>query len=209
MRISAHMLSCAKRVMVREHTLANLRATDWDAEPQLELDQQAPHLAPCVRMTAAVRQLLQCAASGHPQFILFLEDDLRFNRHLRYNIVQWLLKFDAAPDGHFFGSLFNPSGCAIGARISRDTIVVDGKCAFGSQAMLFSSATARHLLDKWDMYDSLHDFRMYHLAAMAGPVYCHVPSLVQHLNVPSTWGGRYARAHDFTADWRAAALRLD
>jgi hypothetical protein len=30
------------------------------------------------------------------------------------------------------------------------------------------------------------------------------PSIVQHLNVPSTWGGCYARAPDFLADWRAA-----
>jgi hypothetical protein len=205
MRISAYMLSCPKRAMIREHTLANLRATDWDAEPRLEIDSAPAHFAPCVRMTEAVRRVLQCAASGDPQFILFLEDDLRFNRHLRYNIVQWLRRFDAIPDGHFFGSLFNPSGWAIGTRVSGDTFVVDEKCAFGSQAMLFSSVTARHLLDRWELHDGLHDFRMYHLAATAGPIYCHVPSLVQQINAPSSWGGRYFRAHDYLADWRAIA----
>jgi hypothetical protein len=204
MRISAYMLSCDQRAAVRERTLSNLRLTDWEAEPQIELDRESGELPPYIRMAKTVRQLLRQAISSSPEFVLFLEDDLRFNRHLRHNIDRWLRSFDAIPNGHFLGSLFNPSGFGVGVRISQTTFVVDEKCAFGSQAMLFSSATARHFLHHWDGHDSLHDFRMYHLAAMTGPIYCHAPSLVQHLNVPSTWGGCYARAPDFLADWRAA-----
>jgi hypothetical protein len=118
------------------------------------------------------------------RFILFIEDDLRFNRYLRYNLDRWLKDFDASPDNRY---------------------IVDAESAFGSQALLFSSATAQHFLNCWDCYDSLHDFRMYHLAAMLGPIYGHSPSLVQHVNVPSTWGGPYARACDFIADWKAGS----
>jgi hypothetical protein len=205
MHISAYMLSCDQRAAVRERTLANFLSTDWGAEPKIELDRGSGHLPAHIRMAMAVRKLLRRVTSSSPQFILFLEDDLRFNRHLRHNLDRWLQGFDAVPDCHFFATLFNPSSFSIGARVSQTSFVVDEKCAFGSQALLFSSATARHFLDHWDRHDGLHDFRMYHLAAIVGPIYCHAPSLVQHVNVPSTWGGPYVRAHDFFADWRASS----
>jgi hypothetical protein len=205
MHIRGYMLTCEQRIAVRERTLASLRATDWGAQPRLEVDQESSQLLPHIRMAAAIRGLLRSAIESATPFILFLEDDLRFNRHLRYNIERWLEGLRAAPDRHFFATLFNPSGPSIGLRVNRTTFVVDEKCAFGSQALLFSSATARHFLDNWDRHRGLHDFRMYQLAALVGPIYCHSPSLVQHVNVQSTWGGPFSRACDFLADWKACS----
>jgi len=136
-------------------------------------------------MTAAVRELLRSAVASLSHFVLFLEDDLRFNRHLRHNLVRWLEDWHAIPERHFFATLFNPSGASIGTKLNRTTFL-DAKCAFGGQALLFSSSTARHLLDNWDRCEGLHDFRMSKLAALLGPIYCHSPSLVQHVSVPST-----------------------
>lgn len=209
MRISAYMLSCDQRSAVRERTLANLLSTDWGAEPEIGLDRESGHLPVQLRMAMAVRELLSRALSSSARFILFIEDDLRFNRYLRHNLNRWLEGFDASPERHFFATLFNSGGLSLGAKIGRDSYVVDERCAFGSQALLFSSATAQHFLNRWEQYDSLHDFRMYHLAAMHGPIYGHSPSLVQHVNVPSTWGGPYVRANDFLADWRASSNRAE
>jgi hypothetical protein len=203
-RISAYMLSCNQRSVVRGQTLANLRLSDWGVEPQIQLDREA-HQSASVRMAATVCELLRCAVLASAQFVLFLEDDLRFNRYLRHNLDWWLHTVDAGPSSHFFGTLFNSSASSFGSNVCGNTFVVDEKCAFGSQALLFSLATARHLLEHWEWHGGLHDFRMYYLASMVGPIYGHTPSLVQHVNVPSTWGGPYARAPDFSPDWKLSS----
>jgi hypothetical protein len=198
------MLSCDQRAMVRGQTLANLRLSDWGAEPQIQLGSRGHQPVP-VRMAETVCELLRSVVLCSAQFVLFLEDDLRFNRHLRHNLIRWLRALDAGASKHFFGTLFNPSGSAFGSHVCGNSFVVDEKCAFGSQALVFSVATAHHLLEHWERHGGFHDLRMYCLAAMVGPIYGHTPSLVQHVNVPSTWGGPYSRAPDFSPDWKASS----
>jgi hypothetical protein len=201
-RISAYMLSCDQRAVVRQQTLANLRLSDWGAEPRIQLDQESHERAPA-RMAAAVCKLLRRVVLCSDHFVLFLEDDLRFNRYLRYNLDAWLHVVRAEPSKHFFGTLFSSSGSSFGSDVRGNTFLVDKKYAFGSQALVFSQTTARYLLQHWQRHNVLpHDFRMYDLAAMVGPIYGHTPSLVQHVNVASTWGGPYFRAPDFSPDWK-------
>jgi hypothetical protein len=201
--ISAHMMSCEKRGTVFEWTLDSLARTDWGSPPAVDIDQQSNEEPRLGQMAKGVYSLLLRALAGPPRFILFLEDDIRFNRYLRHNVERWLQLLYAAPDKHFFATLFNPSGASIGRRVSETTFIVDPKCAFASQALLFSTMTTRHMVDNWNKHTGPHDIRMYRLAALLGPIYCHSPSLVQHRNVPSTWGGPAVRAPDFKAEWRA------
>jgi hypothetical protein len=203
--VSAYMMSCEKRAAVLECTCDSFRRTDWGEAPVVDvaIDWQPIEQPRLGRMAKDVYGLLRRAVAGPPQFVLFLEDDIRFNRHLRHNVERWLESLCAAPDRHFFATLFNPSGASIGTRVSETTFVVDVKCAFASQALLFSTVTTHHMLHNWNKHMGPHDIRMYQLAALLGPIYCHSPSLVQHRNVPSTWGGPAVRAPDFLAEWRA------
>ncbi len=113
--------------------------------------------------------------------------------------------FGGLPDRHFFATLFNSGGFSLKSGIGRNSYVGDRSCAFGSQTLLFSCATAQHFLRCWSHSESMHDIKMFQLASMLGPIYCHNPSLVQHMSVPSTWGGPYARAYDFLTDWKAVS----
>ena len=66
-----------------------------------------------------------------------------------------------------------------------------------------SVATACWILDHWDEQGGFPDIRMSRLAGQRSPVYMHRPSLVQHRQVPSVWGGVAHTAIDFSPDWRA------
>jgi len=198
------MLTCRQRDAIREHTLESFRATDWTASPCVEVAPDATATQRQHSMSIGVVRLLQRALEQPAHFILFLEDDLRFNYHLRHNLERWLELLRAQPDDLFFATLFNPSGPSIGDSAIENTYLVNAKCAFGSQALLLSTATAQHMVQHWDEdVEEHHDFKMYALAASVCPIYCHTPSLVQHMRVPSTWSGPSAYAPDFVCNWRA------
>jgi hypothetical protein len=52
----------------------------------------------------------------------------------------------------------------------------------------------------------MQDIKMSRLAARLGPIYYHLPSLVQHVGVKSTWtdDSRFHDTKSFDRDWRAA-----
>jgi hypothetical protein len=74
---------------------------------------------------------------------------------------------------------------------------------WGAQALLVSRALARYFLDHWSEGQGPPDLRMPRLAGRFVPIYCHQPSLVQHVGRASTWGGIAHEAVDFERDWRA------
>jgi hypothetical protein len=76
---------------------------------------------------------------------------------------------------------------------------------YGTQAWVLSRATARYVLDHWDEIGGYPDIRISRLAGRVTPLWYHLPSLVQHLAVPSVWGGVPHTAPDYDADWRAPA----
>jgi len=200
--VLAFMMSCAERSLLRCQTLSDLRATDWDEEPAIEINQTASGEAR-ERILATAFRLLFRAIDTRPDIILFLEDDLRFNRHLRANLGCWHPLSGIGRGCHFFGSLYNPRVQELERHNDRGYFIADPRSIFGSQALILSLATVRHLVEHWDEVDGLLDFKMSRLAAAVCPIYYHIPSLVQHVGYSSTWGGPYHRACDFRPDWKA------
>jgi len=201
MHITAYMLSCPAREGMRIQTLANLAVTDWGEPAIVEIDQTThPRLQD--RQTETAFRLLQHALADGPDFFLFLEDDLDFNRALRHNLERWCPLMQAAPGGHFFASLYNPNVRALDQDDGNAFFVADPNSVYGSQAFVVSAATARHLVDKWEDHIGMQDIKMSRLAAQVTSIYYHRPSLVQHTGVESAWGGRYHQAVDFQKDWR-------
>jgi hypothetical protein len=203
---TAYILSCPEREELRNQTVANLRATDWDSDPEIEIDQTTCERRQERQERTALRLLERAVADG-PGFILFLEDDLIFNRHLKHNLHHWVPLIGAPPERHFFASIYNPTVRPLSLNPQYSFFVADPNTVYGSQAFLLSLATARYITEHWSEVIGMQDTKMSRLAARVSTIYYHTPSLVQHVGVKSAWGGGFHSANDFSADWEAPELR--
>ena len=203
--IVAFMMSCRARERVRAQTLARLAATDWDAEPIVVLDDELEQ-RPQARQERTARLLLEQAAALCAGFVLFLEDDLDFNRHIRHNLGHWEPLIGADPDEHLLAWLYDPGIAGTLHDPAGAYSVAQPECIYGSQGLLLSRATVDRVLAGWHSVPGMQDIKISRLAAAEGPVLQHRPSLVQHVTGPSTWGGSAHVARDFAADWRAREL---
>ncbi len=201
MQIAAYILSCPDRENLRAQTLANLAATDW-CEPAHVVVDQTTYERRQQRQTETALRLLQNAVADGAEFFLFLEDDLDFNQHLRYNLEHWHPMRHVAPDGHLLASLYNPGVRALDRDQELSFFVADPNCVYGSQAFVMSAATGRYIVEHWESHIGMQDIKMSRLAAQVTPIYYHSPSLVQHIGVESAWGGPYHRTLDFQQDWK-------
>lgn len=202
MCVVAYMLSCSARDDVRVGTLRRLGETDWAAEAVVVLD-EADAGRPQARQVVTSERLLRKAAADGTEFVLFVEDDLDFNRHLRHNLDHWHPLVIAHPDYHFMASLYNPNVGALEISDDLAYAIANPELVYGSQAFLLSRATVQHVLAHWREVGGGQDIKISRIAATSGPIYYHRPSLVQHMPVPSTWGGRSHSAIDFSPAWRA------
>jgi hypothetical protein len=201
LRIAAYMLSCPGREHLRAGTLRNLARTDWDEEPRVVLDETA-YARRQERQEETALRLLEEALAHDAELVLFLEDDLVFNRHLRHNLECWSPLAEAGA-GHFFASLYNPSVTARSRDPGRAFFVAEPECVYGSQALLLARMTVRHAVERWHEVPGMQDVKLSRLAAPFCSLYYHAPSLVQHVGLVSSWGGPYHEARDYDADWRA------
>lgn len=184
--------------------MASLARTDWNDSPIVVLDDIDAESA-LERQLMLFLRVLRCAASDTAELILVLEDDLLFNKRLRYNIETWFPVRKFAAGQYFFGSLFN-------AGVKFQKVVpalayaeASPQSAFGSQALLLSRATARYMVTCWGVEAAVHtDIKIRSLAARVCSLFYHVPSLVQHVGVVSTWGGPFCSASDFDEGWSNA-----
>jgi hypothetical protein len=205
MRIRAYMMTCAARAQMCGETIQRLLETDWDDPPEVVIDQSESD-RPQTRQEDTARRLLELAAGTEGDaFVLFLEDDLAFNRHLRHNLEHWPPLVDVAAGGHFFGSVYNPSVAPRSPDAERACFEAEPSSVYGSQAFLLSSPTARYVVDHWEEVIGMQDIKMSRLAARVTPILYHVPSLVQHVGYHSAWDGSYHRTADYDAEWRAAS----
>src|SRR2546428_5154020 len=108
MEITAYILSCPEREQARRQTVENLCATDWLAQPEIEID-NSNYKRRQERQERAARRLVHRAVADDSEFILFLEDDLQFNQHLRHNLEHWFPLRQVNANDHYFGSLYNPT----------------------------------------------------------------------------------------------------
>jgi hypothetical protein len=200
-KIKACMISCAEREPLRRQTLQNLAATDWGDEPVLlQID---PGTAPCrkERQEQATLRALQQSLQGDADYILFLEDDLDFNRHLRHNLREWnpLKNRDVTLAG-----LYNPNLSPLACDVKSHAVVIAPHSVYGSQAFLVSRATAEYMVEHWREVEGMQDIKMSRLAGgLKKPLFYHTPSLVQHVGRHSVWGGAFHQAPDFDRSWKA------
>jgi hypothetical protein len=202
MEISACILSCPERETLRSQTLKALAATDWGAPARVELD-SATSGNRQERQSQAALRLLQHSLDEKPDFILFLEDDLVFNHHLRHNLTHWQPFTLASADEPFFASLYNPNISRLESHAALAFFIARPEAVYGSQAMLLSLSTAKDIVAHWEDVSGMQDIKISRLAARKCPLYYHTPSLVQHVGKRSVWGGQFHTANDFQESWRA------
>jgi hypothetical protein len=197
------MMSCPERAEILEQTLADLRMSDWDGEVKVQIDQSLHTTRGQSRVEDNAHSLLRRATEEKTPFLLFLEDDLHFNRYLRHNLEHWSPIRAASPDEHFFGSLYNPSIQPRWADSDAAYFVAEPEAVYGSQAVLLSRATIEYVLAHWSEVAGMPDIKMSRLAARSCALHFHLPSLVQHVGAVSVWGGVSHTAIDFQRDWKA------
>jgi len=201
-RVEACMISCQERVKVRERTLRNLAATDWGDRPvhvQLDTGQSENRQE---RQALVSYLALRHGVESKADYILFLEDDLVFNRWLWHNLCHWAPVQERRIT---LAGLYNPNIRALAWAVRTNSTVMDPDYIYGSQAFLLSLSAARHIVRHWRKIDGMQDIRISRLAAqLKQPIFYHTPSLVQHVGVKSVWGGTFHRARDYDPDWKAA-----
>jgi hypothetical protein len=197
------MVSCRERDDVRAETLASWAETDWPHPPAVDLDDGSALLVQ-TRIEETWLRALDAAAADDVDFILLLEDDLAFNRFLHHNLERWgPLQGVGSGARPFFGSLYFVGQPTLWRDLPGRSIVAAPEAFWGAQALVLSRGTARHLLARWPPGPLAHDLKAARLAGEIGPLYGHVPSLVQHRQGPSTWGGAVHHAADFDPAFRA------
>jgi hypothetical protein len=151
-----------------------------------------------------VHRTLDLAFRDGSEFVLLLEDDLIFNKHLRHNLVNWQPLRTACGSDHFFATLFNPAATVARGDCRLRHAEVQPASARGAQALVLSHRTLGYLVTCWGMLPAMHaDVKMAKLAGRVCRIFRHVPSLVQHVGLESVWGGPFIAAADFNKHWKA------
>jgi hypothetical protein len=201
MQFTTLMISCRERCSVLEQTLARLAACGWPA-PRVVLDDElsADRL---VRIQHVWRRAIRAAMDASSRFVLLLEDDLIFGSWFAANLESWEVLARVPDGGAFYASLYNPNRPYRRRVVAERYFVAEPRMVWGSQAVIVTPATARFIDRNWESAAGNPDQRMPLIAARVTPIYFHVPSLVDHAPVPTTWGGIEHRACDFDPEFRA------
>src|SRR3954451_18919013 len=98
------------------------------------------------RQTECAFLALQRGLNDDSEYILFLEDDLDFNRHLRHNLHSWqpLLARQVT-----LASLYNPGVREAACDLGNNARIVAPGSVFGSQAFLISKTAAQYIVRRW------------------------------------------------------------
>lgn len=201
---TAVMLSCEERSTVRRATLVSLANAGWPAPVDVVMDDGVGE-SRIARIHRTWRRVIQRAAQAETRCVLLLEDDVVFGRYFTHNLLSWPVIHDIPPGGALYASLYNPSRPFIVQRPAERYAVAHPKSLWGAQALVMTPNMARYIDVHWDRAPGNPDQRMPVIASRVTPIYLHVPSLVDHAPVPTTWGGIDHAACDFDPEWRALA----
>ena len=197
----AVMISCPERLDVLRKTLKNLAQTDWgtaSVHVQMDAETGEDHQD---RQTKTALRALQWSLSTSADYIMFLEDDLAFNRHLSHNLERWrpLRTRQVALAG-----LYNPGLRESAYDLQNQAVIVAPQFVFGSQAFVMSMSAVARVVRYWNRIEGMQDIKISRIAGrLKYPVLYHCPSLVQHVGEASVWGGAFHQARDFDAYWKA------
>lgn len=199
--LAAVMVSCQERSELREQTILRLRETDWGDNPlhvQIDVRTDLNHRA---RHLECVYRALETGCKLDIDYILLLEDDLDFNRHIYSNLSSW----DPLKRGEVsIAGLYNFQARELACDLTNNARIVDPASIFGSQAFLFSRRSAERLLHKWEKLEGGLEARIRQIFDQTRHAFFyHAPSLVQHLGKQSVRQNAYHEAMDFSRDWKS------
>lgn len=199
--ISAVMISCDERENIRNETLSNLKLTDWLWDVEVVLDKE--YVGPSItsrteRQTLAAYHALKKALDKKEPWIVFMEDDLIFNRYIAYNIQNWEpIKNNTLN----LGSLYTPNNNRCSVEDGKYWYKADCLRLYGSQFYIMSRLAASWAVDHWYSEIGMQDIKITRLSR-GKPIYYYSPSLVQHRPIASVWGGISHYASDFDENWK-------
>lgn len=196
-------MSCAARKSTLDRTIQRLSACGWNEPIDVVLDDGIGQ-RPIDRIHRTWRRVIQRAGALQAPFALLLEDDVVFGQWFCHNLRSWGVLRELAPGRAFYASLYNPGRPFIARRPAERYLVADPRFVWGAQALVTTPETARYIDAHWDSASGNPDQRMPAIAARVTAIYYHLPSLVDHEAVPTTWGGIEHSAMDFDPQWRAS-----
>lgn len=196
------LLTAPRRGHILRGTLRSIARSDLP-RPHIFTDPGGPPLAPALRVVRAFRAMLaEAVKTTRSPWLLCLEDDIAVHPRLWHHLHRWLPFVQGRI--RTFASLYNPTlPCAPGSRPARRWFRADPRRFFGAQALLIARPFARLALAEWDTVPGMQSHRLATLAAQhfpRAPLYVHIPSLVQHTGITSTWGAPRHTAPDFGKD---------
>jgi ADP-heptose:LPS heptosyltransferase len=201
LKLALVMASCAERETVRSETLRRLSASGWPAENVLIALDDRRFARREDGLTYTAWRALRLALDTDPEYVLFLEDDLDFNRDLVENLRRWAPL--ARREVHI-GSLCNLGFRELAWDVPGCAYLIHPIKVVGSQAVLLSRQMLRYCLEHWAEGPNDLDLRLGYLAGQARqPFFYHCPSLVQHVGLESALGHAFRAAVDFDLKWRA------
>lgn len=184
------LMTCREREVTRGRTLASLAETDYQGEVWTVVDSDVTSAPSRARSVRNFQRALHFCSDftthylGRPRFVLLLEDDLTFNRHLEHNLQRWLARDELTG---VVGSLYRT---ALGGAIGNQALLATPK-VFGSLALRADSLPWR-AIEPQDVW-----------LRRVATVRHHEPSLVNHDDNSSTLGHERHRACDFNPHWRS------
>ncbi len=175
-----------------ERTRANLGQTDW---------QRAPVVSWVAPETVRLGWLLESALDRNVDYILLLQGELIFNRHLQHNILRWrpIRRHEAG-----VASIYNPRVLENACDFVNNTRISSRPDKLGNEAVLLSAASAKIALERLTRTRAPADPSAAKLASrLRQPIMLHAPSLAQRASKSSD--GDVLMAFDFEPEWRASA----
>lgn len=199
-RIEAVMISFDENSSGRQLTMDNLRQTDWQDSPiHIHSDGNFGDEAG-QRRIRCFYTALKNALCLRSDYVLFLEDRLHFNRHIRHNLSSWPALERETP----LAGLFNPRLPEQWCDIHGQVRAVHPKSIFSIQAFLLSKNAISYMVDRWKSVPGSASTRIARLAGrLDSPVLFHAPSLAQQASEQNVRRPGGQRAFDFDPNWKA------
>lgn len=199
LRITGVVVSAVDRRVPRQKTLEALGQTDWNGTPtRVELHDGQGEGWEAAEAQCAFRALRN-SLEQETNYILLLDDDLRFNQFLRHNLERWR---PLHSDRTWLATIFNPRVRETACDLTGNSRIVEVQEMFACQAFLMAREAVRYVVKHWDSVGGRYHYRILRLVGRRQrEVFHHAPSLVQR--VGGTPGEVIHRAMDFRPEWKA------
>lgn len=200
--IEVYFLTTKSREKTLKLTLDSYLNTDMNEKFSIVFDtdctnEESPYLR---QINSAKHILSMYIRKSNEPFMMFCEDDIIFNKHIKHNINR-MMELTTISVAY----LYNPG-------IVFDTIVdnisiADPDVVYGNQCILMHRSFVGLCIKNWDKFaegGQHQDIIIAQIAKKFGvPIYYHTPTLVQHRDGLSTWGGPVHRSIDFDLEYKS------